>query len=126
MHTGTHIRKLGIFIHDKECQTVWHQIFHKLPPGKIIDIPYLKQLDACVVVPIAYCQKGNIEQVTNFVPGYFARVTRRLWELYDEEDYIIDTFNWDEGKTLFWTYLGPPFSIPKNILCNILVAPKLR
>ncbi len=75
--------------HDKEYQTLWHKTFQKLPPGQIIDIPYLKQLDTRVV----YCQKGNIDKVTNFVPGYLARVTRRLWELYDEEDYVIDTFS---------------------------------
>ena len=71
---------------DKDYQTLWHQTLQKFPPGQIIDIPYLKQLDTRVVVPIAYCQKGDIDQVTNFVPGYLARVTRRLWELYDEED----------------------------------------
>ncbi len=69
-----------------------------MPPGQLIDIPYLKQLDTCVVVPIAYCKKGNIDIVTNFVPAYLARITRRLWELYDEEDYVLDTYNWDEGK----------------------------
>jgi hypothetical protein len=97
----------------------------KLPSGQIIDIPYLKQLDACVVVLIAYCQKGNIDQVTNFVPGYLARTARRLWELYDKEDYILDTFIGMREKTLFWTDLGPQFSILKIILCNILVAPNL-
>ncbi len=50
------------------------------------------------LVTIAYCPKGDIDQITNFVPGYLARVTRRLWELYDEEDYIIDKICWDEGQ----------------------------
>ena len=47
---------------------------------------------------IAYCQKGDIDTVTNLVPGYLTRVTRLLWELYDEEDYVVDTYSWDEGK----------------------------
>ncbi len=50
--------------HDKECQKVWHQTLRKLPPGQTINIPYLKQLDARVLVPIAYCQKEDIDQVT--------------------------------------------------------------
>ena len=106
--------------HDKEYQTLWHKTLQKLPPGQIIDIPYLKQLEVCEIVPIAYCQKGDIDTVTNFVPGYLARVTRCLWELYDEEDYVVDMYSWDEGQ--FWTHLGPPSSIPKNILCDILEA----
>jgi hypothetical protein len=76
--------------HDKQCEKVWHQTLCELPPGQTINIPYLKQLDACILVPIAYCQKGNIDQVTNFVPGYLARITRRLWEVYDKEDYIME------------------------------------
>ena len=83
---------------DKECQTYWHQTLQKLPPGQIIDITYLKQLGTCVVVPIAYCKEGDIDKVTNFVPGYLARVTRRLWELYDEVDYILETLSWNEGN----------------------------
>ena len=70
--------------HDKTCEKLWHQTLHELPPGQTIDIPYRKTLDACQLVPIAHCPKGNIDQVTNFVPGYLARVTRRHWELYDK------------------------------------------
>jgi hypothetical protein len=85
-----------------------------LPPGQIIDIPYLKQLDTRVVVPIAYCQKGDIDKVTNFVPWYLARVTRRLWKLYDEEDYVIDTFSWDEGKNTLLDIFGTSIQHPKE------------
>ncbi len=67
--------------HDKEYQTLWHKTLQKLPPGQIIDISYLKQLEIRKIVQIAYCQKGDIDTVTNFVPGYHARVTRRLWLL---------------------------------------------
>jgi hypothetical protein len=100
--------------HDKECQTVWHKTLQKLPPGQIIDIPYLKQLDTCVVVPIVYCQKGDIDKVTNFVPGYLARVTRRLWELYDEKDYVIETFNWDEGENTLLDTFGTSIQHPEE------------
>ncbi len=100
--------------HDKTCEKVWHQTFRELPPGQTIDIPYLKTLDARVLVPIAYCPKGDIDQVTNFVPGYLARVTRRLWGLYDEEDYIIDTFYWDEGKDALLNKFGTSIQHPED------------
>jgi hypothetical protein len=33
--------------------------------------------------------------VTNFFPAYLARIiTRHLWELYDEEDYVLDRYNY--------------------------------
>ncbi len=79
----------------KAYWNLWHKNVQDLPLGQIIDIPYLKQLATCVVVPIAYCKKGNIDIVTNFVPAYFHRITRRLWELMDEEDYILDWHNRD-------------------------------
>ncbi len=79
-----------------------------------IDCPYLKTLDACVVVPIAYCPKGDIDQVTNFVPGYLARVTRRLWELYDKEDYIIDKICWDEEKNTLLDIFGTSIQHPEE------------
>ena len=69
-------------------------------PTLACTIPYLKQLHTRIVVPIAYCQKDDIDKVTNFVPGYIDRATRRLWELYDKDDYVIDMFSWDEGKNL--------------------------
>ena len=100
--------------HDKQCEKVWHQTLCELPPGQTIDISYLKQLDACVLVPIAYCQKGDIDQVTNFVPGYLARVTRRLWEVYDEEDYVINTFNRDEGKHTLLDLFGTSIQHPED------------
>jgi hypothetical protein len=46
--------------HDKEYQPLWHKSLQKWPPGQIIDIPYLEQLEICEIVPIAYCQKGDI------------------------------------------------------------------
>ena len=79
-------------------QNLWHKTLQNLPPGQIIDIPYLKQLAVCVVVPIAYYKNGVIDIVTNFVPACIHRITRRLWELMDEEDYISSTHNWEEGK----------------------------
>ena len=100
--------------HDKEYQTLWHKTLQKLPPGQIIDIPYLKQLDTRVLVPIAYCPKDDINTVTNFVPGYLARVTRRLWELYDEEDYVVDTYSWDEGKNTILGTFGTSIQHPEE------------
>ncbi len=72
----------------KAYQKLWHKTLHTLHSGQIIDIPYLKQLDTRIEIPIAYCEKGNIDTVTSFVPTYLARVTRHLWGLYDEEDYV--------------------------------------
>jgi hypothetical protein len=102
------------FFRDKECQTVWHHTLHKLPSGQIVDIPYLKQLGTCVVVAIAYCKEGNIDKVTNFVPGYLARTTRRLWELYDEEDYILETFSWNEGNKTLLDLFGTSIQHPEE------------
>jgi hypothetical protein len=57
-----------------------------LPPGQIIDIPYLKQLAIKAIVPIAYCKKPDIDKVKNFVPAYLLRFTRNIWQLLDEEE----------------------------------------
>ena len=100
--------------HDKEYQTLWHKSLQKWPPGQIIDIPYLEQLEICEIVPIAYCQKGDIHIFTNFVPGYLARVTRRLWELYDEEDYVVDTYSWDEGENTILSAFGTSIQHPEE------------
>ena len=67
----------------------WHQSVQDSPPGKIIDIPYLKQLAVCANVPIAYCKNVDIDIVENFVPAYLLRFTRHIWQLLDEEDYIL-------------------------------------
>ncbi len=108
---------------DKMWEKMWHETLQKLPPGQIIDISYLKTLEKNQLVPIAFCPKGvidphiycpqaNIDKVTNFDPGYLARVTRRLWEVYDKENYVINKLNWDEGKNtlldLFRTSIQHP------------------
>ncbi len=98
----------------KAYQTLWHKTLQKLPPSQIIDIPYLKQLEICKIVPIAYCEKGDIDTVTNFVSGYLARVTRRLWELYDEEDYVVDTYSWDEGGNTILDAFGTSIQHPEE------------
>ncbi len=95
-------------------QKLWHKTLQTLPPGQIIDIPYLKQLDTFVVVPIAYCEKGDIDTVTNFIPAYLARVTRRLWELYNEEDYVLDTYSWDGMKNTILSAFGTSMQHPEE------------
>ncbi len=98
----------------KAYRDLWHKSVQDLPPGQLIDIPYLKQLATCIVVPIAYCKKGNIDIVTNFVPAYLARITRRLWELYDEEDYVLDRYNWDEGEKPILAAIGTSIQHPEE------------
>jgi len=100
--------------HDKNYQTLWHQTLQKLPPGQTIEIPYLKTLESRQLVPIAYCPKGNIDQVKNFVPGYIARTTKRLWEVYDEEDYILEMIYWDEGNDGLLNRFGTAIQHPED------------
>ena len=85
------------YVFHDENQVRWHKSVQDLPPGQIIDIPYLKQLAVCDIVPIAYCKNVNIDTVNNFVPAYLLRLTRHLWQLLDEEDYILSRHYWDEG-----------------------------
>jgi hypothetical protein len=66
------------------------------------------------LVPIAYCPKGDIDQVTNFVPGYLAMVTRHLWELYDKGDYIIDMISWNEEQNTLLDRFGNSIQHPKD------------
>ena len=56
-------------------QNRWHQCVQDLPPGKIINIPYLKQLAVHAMVPIAYCNYSDVDKVKNFVPLYLHRFT---------------------------------------------------
>ena len=41
----------------EDHQHRWHHMVRNLPPGKFIDIPYLKELAIHEIVPIAYCTK---------------------------------------------------------------------
>ncbi len=90
-------------------QHCWHQSVQDLPPSKIIDIPYLKQLAICAIVLIAYCKNVDIDIVKNFAPAYLLRFTRHIWQLLDEEDYILSQHYWEDGDNsilnLFGTYM---------------------
>jgi hypothetical protein len=90
----------------------WHQSVRDLPPGQIIDIPYLKQLAIKAIVPIAYCIKTDFDIVENFVPAYLLRFTTNIWQLLDQEDIVLSQQNWEEGDdsilNLFGTYMQHP------------------
>jgi hypothetical protein len=90
----------------------WHQSVRDLPPGQIIDIPYLKQLAVKAIVPIAYCIKTDFDIVENFVPAYLLRFTKNIWHLLDEEDILLSPHNWEDGDdsilNLFGTYMQHP------------------
>ncbi len=98
------------------------EISKKMPPGQIIDIPYLKTLGKNKFALIAYCPKVvtdphscptvDIDQVTNFVPGYLARTNGCLWKVYEEEDYVVNKFNWDEGKHTLLDLFGTSIQHP--------------
>ncbi len=60
------------------------------------------------------CPIVDIDQVTNFVPGYLAWVTGRLWEVYDEEDYVVNKFNLDEGKHTLLDLFGTSIQHPED------------
>jgi hypothetical protein len=83
-----------------------------LPPGQLIDISFLRELDIRAIVPIAYCLKSNIDKVENFVPAYLHRFTRHQWQLLDELDTVLSTHYWDEQDdciiNLFGTYMQHP------------------
>ena len=74
--------------------------------GQIIDIPCLKQLAVCDIVPIAYCKNVDIDTVNNFVPAYLLRFTRHLWQLLDDNDYVLSAHYWDEGGDSFLKLFG--------------------
>ena len=75
----------------EDHQHRWHHSVRNLPPGQIIDIPFLKDLAIRAIVPIAYCTKFDIDKVENFVPAYLHRFTRHQWQLLDELDYVLST-----------------------------------
>jgi hypothetical protein len=83
-----------------------------LPPGQIIDIPYLKQLAIKAIVPIAYCIKTDFDILENFVPAYLLRFTTNIWQLLDVEDIVLRQHNWEDGDdsilNLFGTYMQHP------------------
>jgi len=90
----------------------WHQCPQNLPVCTIIDIRYLKQLAIHAEVPVAYCKNPDIDKVENFVPAYLYRFTRHMWQLLDEEDFILSQHYWEEGDdsilNLFGTYMQHP------------------
>jgi hypothetical protein len=85
-----------------------------LPPGQTIDIPYLKKLETCVLVPIVYCPQRDIDHVTLFKPAYLARVTKNFWELYDDQFYNIDKLYWDQGNGSLLNRFGTSIQHPKD------------
>ena len=74
----------------------------------------LKQLAICAIVPIAYCKNANIDIVENFVPAYLLRFTRHLWQLLDEEDYVLSVYHWDEGDGFIWKLFGTYMQHPEE------------
>ncbi len=97
----------------QEVQHRWHESVRNLPPGQMIDIPYLKQLAMKEIVPIAYCTKPDIDKVENFVPAYLQRFTRNIWHLLDAEEFFLSQHNWDDNgddsiMKLFGTFLQHP------------------
>jgi len=101
-------------VSNDDIQHRWHQSqsVRNLPPGQIIDIPYLKQLAMKVIVPIAYCKNPDIDKVENFVPAYLQRFTRNIWQLMDEQDILLSQHNWEDGDdsilNLFGTFMQHP------------------
>jgi len=87
----------------------WHESVRNLPPGQIIDIPYLKQLAMKAIVPIAYCKNPDIEKAEDFVPAYLQRFTRNIWQLLDKEEILLSQHNWEDGDdsilNLFGTFM---------------------
>jgi hypothetical protein len=96
----------------EDHQHRWHHSVRNLPPGQIIELPFLKELDIRAIVPIAYCLKSDIDKVKNFVPAYLHRFTRHQWQLLDELDTVLSTHYWDEQDdciiNLFGTYMQHP------------------
>jgi hypothetical protein len=96
-------------VSNDDIQHRWHQSVRNLPPGQMIDIPYLKQLAMKAIVPIAYCKNPDIEKVKNFVPAYLQRLTRNIWQLLDQEDVLFSQHNWEDGDdsilNLFETFM---------------------
>jgi hypothetical protein len=90
----------------------WHQCVRDLPPGQIINIPYLKQLAIRGIVPIAYCIKTDFDIVGNFVLAYLLRFTTNIWQLLDQEELVLSQHNWEDGDdsilNLFGTYMQHP------------------
>jgi len=99
-------------VSNDDIQHRWHQSVHDLPPGQIIDIPYLKQLAIKAIVPIANYKNPDIDKVENFDPAYLLRFTRNIWQLLDEEDILLSQHNWEDGDdsilNLFGTYMQHP------------------
>jgi len=101
-------------VSNDDIQHRWHESVRNLPPGQIIDIPYLKQLAMKTIVPIAYCKNPDIDKVKNFVPAYLQRFTRNIWQLLDEKKIvlILSQHNWDDGDDsilkLFGTFMQHP------------------
>ena len=100
-------------VSNNDIQHCWHQSVHDLPPGQIIDTPYLKQLAIKGnIFPIAYCKNPDIDKVESFVPAYLLRFTRNIWQLLDEEDILLSQHNWEDGDdsilNLFGTFMQHP------------------
>jgi len=99
-------------VSNDDIQHRWHQSVCNLPPGQMINIPYLKQLPMKEIVPIAYCKNPDIEKVKNFVPAYLQRFTRNIWQLLDEKEIVLSQHNWDDGDDsilkLFGTFMQHP------------------
>ena len=56
----------------------------------------------------------DIDQVTNFVPGYLASANGRLWEVFDVQNFSVKKFNWDEGKHTILDLFGTSIQHPED------------
>ena len=99
--------------------TAWQVLRSEMHESAIVDCDYLQQMRLKEKVPIAYCMNiMNITKVQSFVPAILVHVTKKTWELMDENDKNMEEkLEWD-GDNGIANMVGMYIKHPDKEFCE--------
>ena len=99
--------------------TAWQVLRSEMSDSAIVDCDYLQRMRLKEKVPIAYCMNiKNITKVESFVPAILVRVTKKQWELMDENDENMEEqLEWD-GDNGIANMVGMYIKHPDKEFCE--------
>ena len=99
--------------------TAWQVLRSEMCESAIVDCDYLQRMRLKEKVPIAYCMNvKNITKIQSFVPAILVRVSKKQWELMDENDENVEEqLEWD-GDNGIANMVGMYIKHPDKEFCD--------
>jgi len=77
--------------------TAWQVLRSEFSDTAVVDCDYLQKMKLKDKVPIAFCMnESNIMRKESFIPAILVRVSKKQWELMNEnDDHVMEQMEWD-------------------------------